>query len=521
MKLLPRLVIVLVVCLVAMALPATPAQAQCGGPSIELSPSSGAPGTEVTVTGQYFDDGKYVDIYYDETRIATGKTDGSGDFTIHLTIPESCKGDHKVLAVVGTYIGTVKVDTYFAVKPGLTINLAEGPVGTNVTVTAQGFAQNEQGIELLYFLNDNYQTIQRRITANATGSWETSFSIPSSTKGEHRIDAQSAESQFYEVQDATFKVTSETSLDKPWGSMGDTITMTGSRFVAYEKNIQILFDGQAVVTGIKADAQGNWAGTFEVPEMPAGTYSVTAQGEATKKEDISALSFEIEPDIELPPDQGYVGMNLTVTGHGFAANKDVVIMYDGNQKGTATTNTTGSFEVSFLVPETHHSEHQVTAEDAAGNNATAIFTMESTPPPMPTPTSPSNGGWVGLVGRVTPEFEWSAVSDDSGVYYSLQIATSNNVTATGEFVHPLVSVSNIVGTNYTLNATDALPDGTYYWIVQAVDGAGNARDWTTAHSFRAGLLPMWASILIIVAIVVLLGVLIYFSIIRRRRYYHD
>jgi len=517
--LLPRLVIVLVVCLVAMALPAMPAQAQCGGPVIELSPNSGAPGTEVTVTGQYFDDGKYVDIYYDETRIATGKTDGTGDFTILLTIPESCKGNHKVLAVVGTYIGTVRVDTYFAVKPGLTISLAEGPVGTNVTVTGQGFAQNEQGIELMYYLNDNYQTIQRRITANATGSWETSFQIPPSPKGEHNIDAQGAESQFYEVQDAIFKVTSETSLDKPWGSMGDTITMTGSRFVAYEKNIQILFDGEAVVTGIKADAQGDWEGSFEVPEMPTGTYSVTAEGESTKKEDFGALSFEIKPDIVLPPEEGYVGMNLTVTGHGFTANKDVVIMYDGSQEKTAVTNATGSFEAIFVVPESHHSEHQVTAEDTAGTNTTAIFSMESTPPPMPALTSPSNGSWVGLVGRVTPTFEWSAVSDDSGVRYNLQIAHSDNVTATGEFVHPLVSVSNIVGTNYTLNTTDALPDGTYYWIVQAVDGAGNERGWTAARSFRAGLLPMWGFIAIIVAIVVLIGALVYSFVIRRRYYY--
>jgi hypothetical protein len=521
MKLMPRLVIVLVVCLIGIALPAVPAQAQCGGPVIELSPSSGAPGTELTVTGQYFDDGKYVDIYYDETRIATGQTDGSGDFTIHFTIPESCKGDHKLLAVVGTYIGTVRVDTYFAVKPGLTISLAEGPVGTNVTVTGQGFAQNEQGIELMYYLNDNYQTIQRRIVANATGSWETSFQIPPSTKGEHRLDAQGAESQFYEVQDAIFKVTSETSLDKPWGSMGDAIMMTGSRFVAYEKNIQILFDGEAVVTGIKADSQGDWEGTFEVPEMPAGTYSVTAEGESTRKEDFSALSFEIKPDIVLPPEEGYVGMNLTVTGHGFAANKDVVIMYDGNQKATGTTNATGSFEAIFVVPESPHGERQIIATDVGGNNATAIFIMESHPPDIPTLISPSNGGWAGLMGRVTPTFEWSAVSDDSGVHYSLQIATSDNVTATGEFVHPLVSVSNIVGTNYTLNATDALPDGTYYWIVQAVDGAGNERGWTAARSFRAGLLPMWAFILIIVAIVALLGVLIYFSVVRRRRYYHD
>ena len=521
MKLLPRLVIVLAVCIMAVALPALPAQAQCGGPAIGLSPNSGAPGTEVTVTGQYFDYGKYVDIYFDETRVATGKTDGSGDFTIHFTIPESCKGDHKVLAVVGTYIGTVTIDTYFSVNPGLTISPAEGPVGTNVTVTGQGFAQNEQGIELRYYLNDNYQTVQRRIAANATGGWEASFSIPLSTQGQHRLDAQGTESQSWEVQDAIFEVMTEIAMNQSEGSVGDTITMTGSRFMAYEKDIQILFDGQTVATGIKADAQGNWEGSFEVPEMPTGMYSVTAEGQYTPQGDISALSFKIEPDIVLPPDEGYVGMNLTVTGHGFAANENAVIMYDGNQEATATTNTTGSLVASFIVPESLHGEHQVTTEDTVGNNATAIFTMESTPPPMPTLISPSNGGRVGLMGRVTPTFEWSAVSDENGVHYSLEIATSDNATATGEFAHPLVSVADIVGTTYTLNARDAVPEGSYYWIVQAVDGAGNEGGWTAADSFRVGLLPLWAFIVIILAIVALLGSLIYFRIMRRRRYYQD
>ncbi|MCJ7669046.1 MAG: Ig-like domain-containing protein [Dehalococcoidia bacterium] len=517
---LPRLVIVLVVCLIAIALPAVPAQAQCGGPFIELSPSSGAPGTEVTINGQDFDAGKYVDIYYDGTIRATGKTDSSGDFTIPFTVPEGCKGAYQVHAKVGADVGYDTADSYFTVKPGLTVTPEKGPVGTNVTVRGQGFAQNEQGIELMYYLNDNYQTIQRRIVANATGSWEMSFPIPPSTRGEHKLDAEGDESKLYEVKDATFKVTPEISIDKSSGIVGESITMTGSRFAAYEKNIQILFDGQAVVTDIKANAQGDWEGSFEVPEMPTGTYSVIAEGEWTKKEDVIGLSFKIEPDIVLPPDEGYVGMNLTVTGHGFAANEDVVIKYDGSQVKTVETNAQGSFEVSFVVLESPHGEHQVTAEDAAGNNATAFFSMESHPPDIPTLISPSNGGWAGLIGKVTPTLEWSAVFDDSGVRYRLQIATSANVTATGEFVHPIVSVVDIVGTNYTLNATDALPYGTYYWIVQAVDGAGNERGWTAAHSFRAGLLPLWGFIAAIVAIVILLGILVRF-LVRRRIYYYD
>jgi hypothetical protein len=510
MKSLPRLVIVLVVCFIAIALPAVPAQALC--PSIELSSTSGVPGTNIAVNGQHFHENAYVDIYYDGTSIATGRTDINGNFVITITIPEGRKGEHKVLAVIGAYIGTVEMDTYFTVKPRLMVSPEEGPVGTNVTVKGQGFAQNETGIELMYYLDGNYETVERNIIANAKGSWKTSFQIPPSTRGEHKIDAQGAESKLYDVEDATFKVTPGLSLDKSSGIVGESITMTGSRFAAYEKSIQILFHGEAIVTGIKADSQGDWEGSFEVPEMPKGTYSVTAEGELTPEEDISELSFKIEPGIVLSLDEGYVGID-----RGFAANEDVDIMYDDSQKAIARTNDKGSFDVSFSVPESQYGERLVTAEDAEGNKTKqpAIFTMESDPPDTPALISPSNGSRVGLIGRVRPTFEWSEVSDDSGVRYSLQIATSANVTATGKFVYPLVSKEGLVGTNYTLEETEALPYGTYYWIVQAVDGAENESGWTAARSFRAGLLPLWGFIAIITAIVMVIIALIRFLLRRR------
>jgi hypothetical protein len=196
-------------------------------------------------------------------------------------------------------------------------------------------------------------------------------------------------------------------------------------------------------------------------------------------------------------------------------------MYEGSQKATAETNDKGSFDVSFLVPESQHGGRPVTAGDAVGNNATAIFTMESASPDTPALISPPDGSRVGFIGKVRPTFVWSAVSDDSGVRYSLQIATSANVTATGEFVDdPIFSVEGLVGTNYTLNATEALSYGTYYWIVQAVDRAENESGWTAARSFHAGLLPLWAFILIIIAIVVLIGALVYFFVRRRGIHYY-
>ena len=516
MRSLSRLLVVLVVCLVAIALPAAPAQA--AGEYITLSPSSGVPGEEVDVRGYNFTANEYVDIYYyrdgARTRVAEDETNAAGYFWVTFEVPESCKGTHTVFVAddqgKSAYIN-------FTVKPGLTISSEEGPVDTTVTVEGHGFAEEEEDIELRYYLNGDYETVKEDITADEDGWWEHSFEIPPSAKGSHKIDAKGAVSRLYQVKDATFEVTPGISMNESSGSVGDNITMTGSGFYAGERDIKILFAGEAVVTEIRAADTGYWEEDFKVPELPTDTYSVTAEGEWTRKTDVGELEFEIESDIALSPDEGHVGMNLTATGRGFAANEDVVITYDDSQVKTATTGAKGSFDVSFSVPESRHGERQVTAGYAAGNAANTIFTMESAPPPIPAPISPPDGDRLGFIGSVRPTFEWSEVSDDSGVYYSLQIATSDNVTATGEFVDPLVSVAGLVETSYTLERT--LSYGTYYWIVQAVDGAENESGRTAVYSFRVGLLPLWGLIAIIVAIVVLLVALVRALLVRRGIYY--
>jgi hypothetical protein len=517
MRLLSRLLVITVISLVASAQMAVPAQAD-EEPYITLSPSRGVPATEITIRGYHFLNNEWVDVYYyldatDRIRVAEVKATGAAiSFTATFEIPESCKGRYNVLASGDKDNSAYAV---FTVKPGLTVSPEEGPVGTNVTIEGKGFAKNEADIEL-YFSDE---LVAEDIGADANGSWNTNFQIPSSSKGNHEIDAQGDTSQLHEVEDTLFEVTPEISIDKSSGMVGDNLTVTGTGFVDDERDITIFFDEEEVVTEIRADERGYWEESFEVPEMTTGTYSVTAEGEWTKQRDIDALSFEIEAGILLSPKQGHVGMNLTVTGRGFATGEDVDITYEGEEQATATTDDKGSFEVSFSVPESPHGERQVTATDADQNVATANFTMESTPPPIPELISPPDGGRGGFVGKVRPTFIWEEVEDPSGVYYSLQISTSDNVTGTGEFADPLVSKNVSAGTNYTLEKTEALSYGTYYWIVQAVDRAENAGNWSAVYSFRAGLLPLWAFIVIIIAIVGGIGTLVYFLIIRRRTLY--
>jgi hypothetical protein len=520
MRLLSRFVIALVTCLIAIALPSIPAYAQCGGPLIHLTPGSGVPGTQLIVSGENYGGGMFVDIYYDGTLMSEGtKTSAGGTFAIPFTIPESDRGDHEIIVDVATSVGHIELESAFYATPGLTVSPVHGPVGTTVTVTGHGFFKDETGIELMYYTDQaTYQKVASGIEANDDGYWQTTFQIPASPRGAHRMDAEGSASQPYNVEDASFQVTAQISLDKTSGGVGQSITMTGSRFGPYEQDIQILFDGQPVVTGIKADGQGGWDKTFDVPNMASGNYTVTAEGEYTAQQDVIGLNFEIQPNLVLSPTTGHVGTDVTVTGFGLASDKDVTIMYDGSQQATARTDGEGNFEASFSVPASQHGEHQVTIGYSPGAVASAIFTLESDPPSTPQLISPSDGSRVGVRGTVTPTFEWSAVTDDSGVSYNFQIATSPDVTGTGDFVNPMISVKDLTATSYTV--TEALPKGTYYWIVQAVDGAQNEGSWTAASVLSIGLLPLWAFIAIIVAIVVIV-IAVARALVRRRRFIDD
>jgi len=532
MRWISRLLVIFVICLVAVTLPAASAQAQ--GADITLSPDDGVPGEEITVYGYNFTPDEWVDIYYYQNGarswVAEAEADDDGDFHVDFEVPESYTGDHEVLAEDEYDIDAYR---YFTVEPGLTIDPEEGTVGTIITVEGHGFAEDEEDIELMYYLNgDDYETVAEDIEADEDGWWEVSFQIPSSAGGRHQIDAQGDENELRDVQDVIFEVTPEISIldgpsgsiiEEPSGSVGDNIMMTGSGFAADERDIRILFDGEAVETDteiIRANDNGYWEEYFQVPAMPTGEYSVTAEGERTPEEDISELSFEIGPGLVLSPDEGHVGMNLTVTGGGFATDKNVVIKYDGSEVETAMPNSEGSFEVIFLVPESQHGAREVTAKVGGETEATAIFIMESAPPDMPELIEPPAADKMGFIGRVRPTFEWSEVEDPSGIYYNLQIAIGDNFTATEGFADPIVTISNIAGTNYTLEKTEALRYGTYYWIVQAVDGAENESGWTEARSLQAGRLPLWAFIVIMVAVAGGIGVAVYFFLIRKRIYYY-
>jgi hypothetical protein len=132
---------------------------------------------------------------------------------------------------------------------------------------------------------------------------------------------------------------------------------------------------------------------------------------------------------------------------------------------------------------------RVRATDGLGNDsgwtATWSFILDTVLPAKPNLELPANGA---KTNNNTPALDWSNVTDASGVTYSVQVA--NNIN----FASPVVNVSGLTTSAYTVAA--ALADGTYYWRVKTVDGAGNESDWTASWSFMVDIVVALPTLLV-------------------------
>jgi hypothetical protein len=358
--------------------------------------------------------------------------------------------------------------------------------------------------------------VSSAISASSTGGWNANFAVPASTSGSHTIGAYGSTTAAGSVTGVLFLVGPGITISQTSGSPGGSITVTGAGFGTNETDITITFDGNPVASGIEASPLGTWSGTFTVPASAFGSHTIKAYGTVTTVGSISGKSFKIAPSLSVSPAASYVGGTVRILGFGFAPNSSLTFAYDDKEipAEAVTTDATGSFSKSFVVPKSEAGSHTISVMDWQRNSAKATFTMDSTAPPVPNLTSPEDGGRSGIVGGTTPTFRWSSVTDPSGVTYVLQVDTSS------DFSQLVLEKTDISGTRYTLTKAEALSGGEYYWRVKAVDGAFNESAWSQPRLLKSGLMALWALVIIIVLAVIAVGVGLYFALVRpmaRRR----
>lgn len=92
---------------------------------------------------------------------------------------------------------------------------------------------------------------------------------------------------------------------------------------------------------------------------------------------------------------------------------------------------------------------------------------------VPNPLSPASGANL----QSPLMIAWSAVTDPSGILgYNWQVSTSSTF--------PTIALQNSTNVGITQDTVSGLPNGTYFWRVQAVSGAFVKSAWSAARSFN-------------------------------------
>jgi len=402
-------------------------------------------------------------------------------------VPDSASGNRTVDAYGDSTLAISVPDVSFIPTPSIMVGPASGAAGTVVTVTGTGFAASESSIAVTF----GGTVVKDVISASNKGSWNITFTVPASAGGSRMVGAYGGTTSAARVREVAFAVMAKVTANPASGIVGTKVTVTGISFGVNESSITLTYDGTALVSSLNADANGGWNTTFTIPTSVTGNHVVSAYGNTTPPKGVVEASFSVTPDISVNPASGFVGTAITMTGRGFVASKAITITYDGTALSTnpssPTTSVQGSFDVTFTAPRSKGGGHKVLVTDGTSSRD-ADWSMDGTSPAAPLVSS-TPGGITGILGNVPVTFRWPAVTDPSGVSYSLQVDTRP------DFTTPFINEEGLTSPTFT---SGNLAMGTYYWRVKAVDGAYNESAWSATSVVKVGLIPLGVFIIIIV-----------------------
>ncbi len=239
----------------------------------------------------------------------------------------------------------------------LTLNLAQGIVGTNVTIPyVSGYGT---GNYQLYWGETDQLIGQGEIEKGGVAS--IAFLVPEAARGKHKVTLKIA-GDFFTTE---FTVIPSISLSIDKGAVVSNLTVTGRGFNSNESGIQIVYDGSPLETGITANNKGSWQSIFKVPASSRGQHTIDAMG-TTPASEVEDKTFTVTPKIDINPSSGWVGTVVGIYGSGFANGEtNIKVTYDGGTIKTGiAADAKGAWESNFSIPASAKGGHEVKAYGA-------------------------------------------------------------------------------------------------------------------------------------------------------------
>jgi hypothetical protein len=496
-----------------------------GGVLDALSPSSGKPGTDVTVSGTDFASSKTISFKFDSTTLTRksgdSKTDSDGDFATVITIPSNATvGTHIINVTIGnvTLPKTFTITATAALDP---LSPDSGAPGTDVSIIGANFPANTA---LVFRFGNNTVTPSSGDTVTrSNGIFISYVTVPANTPaGAYTVTVTAGSSTASE----TFTVIASAALNPlspASGEAGTDVTISGANFML-SYPIIFKFDGTVISPksgSINTDTNGSFSSVITIPASAAAgdhTINVTVGSDTLDATFTVTGTGEPEPSgavLSIETSGTHIGASIGIGGAGFTPGAEVTFKYDSKVVDTVQAGADGKVQSIFKAPASKAGAHTITVTDGT-HTATTKFTVESKAPSTPPPLLPEMGAKV----KSPVTFEWEPVTDDSlPVTYTLQIATDDTFD-NDSIVLEKTGIEKsedptLESFEYMLSEADELKlenqEEAYYWRVRAVDAASNASPWTGGGEFYmagSSSFPGWALYTIIgvgAVVVFLLG----------------
>ena len=252
---------------------------------IALTPETGTVDSEVTINGQGLRPDQRITIEYDgsEVGIVSGDmtTDGSGEFSSTITVPEVPAGNYAITAIDQS--GN-RPEAEFGVIPKIDLSPISQNVDGAVEVRGNGFAAKER--ITITMDGSTVVTIPVTLQTNRFGSLGGSFVVPphptymggSLVSVEVRDESNNCDKAELTVlpTPASISLNPATSSESP-GHVGMELTISGIWFVPGAKiDISYGDNGNVPVATTTALDSRNFTATFTVPPSAPGSHEITA-----------------------------------------------------------------------------------------------------------------------------------------------------------------------------------------------------------------------------------------------------
>ncbi|MCD6480600.1 IPT/TIG domain-containing protein [Candidatus Bathyarchaeota archaeon] len=336
------------------------------GPAVTFSPTSGPVGTVVTVTGRGFTANSYVKSILlsgiNCTQVSTIKIGANGKFTGQFVIPSVAKTGKYTITVVdkGGLAGTE--DFEITGLSSITVEPSHGVQGATVSIHGYNFTQlkgKKVGVLLVNATSGAVKANLGTFKTTADGEFSGTFTVPAVATGKYVIKANQTA---YSINATTsFRAGLMIVILSPSeGPVGTKVTITGSGFTK-GGTWNATFNGEDIGLGpAKAVAgDGTLSGTFYVPQVDVGTYTVTVLDIASDIEVTATFKVTGVPEVVVEPSSAPQGYNVTIKGWNFADIAGGALTF--KLKNDTNTWDIGVWAGPALTPATTDSDGNFTA----------------------------------------------------------------------------------------------------------------------------------------------------------------